>query len=180
MVNMKIISWNVNGLMTCIDKDGMDPFTQIKPDIICLQEVKTSRRPTVLPGYFHYWETGHREGYAGVLTMAKLEPLDVDMGLGNESLEREGRVVTLEYEFFYVINAYSPNAQEGPDRRAFRARWDEAFLHYVEERLDTKPAIICGDLKVTRKLHKLNMEKQTVIFHKKKRVVCLISRFQDG
>lgn len=122
----------------------------LDPDIVCLQEVRTSRRPKVLPGYTHYWETGQREGYAGVLTMAKHEPLSVDMGLGNESLDREGRIVTLEYETFYIINAYTPNAQDGPDRRAFRARWDVAFLNYVKRLLDSKPVMICGEMNVTR------------------------------
>lgn len=147
---MRIISWNVNGLMACIGKGGMESISALAPDIVCLQEVKTQRRPKVLSGYYHYWETGGREGYAGVLTMTKHEPLSVNMGLGNESLDREGRVIMLEYETFCLINAYSPNAQESPDRRAFRARWDETFLNYVEKLLETKPVIICGDLNVTR------------------------------
>lgn len=147
---MKIISWNVNGLMACMGKDGFTPIAALKPDIVCCQEVKTQRRPKVLAGSFHYWETGKREGYAGVLTMAKREPLDVRMGLGKESLDREGRIITLEYESVYIVNAYSPNSQESPDRRAFRARWDEALLSYVQKLKDSKPVIICGDFNVTR------------------------------
>ena len=147
---MIIVSWNVNGLMACMDKDGFTPVLALRPDIVCCQEVKTSRRPKVLPDYHHYWETGQREGYAGVLTMAKHEPLNVRMGLGNESLDREGRLITLEYQSFYLINAYSPNSQENPERRAFRARWDEAFLVYVRELRESKPVIICGDFNVTR------------------------------
>ncbi len=147
---MKIISWNVNGLMACMEKDGFTPITALKPDVVCLQEVKTQRRPKVLPGYHHYWETGKREGYAGVLTMARKEPLDVRMGLGKESLDREGRIITLEYETVFIINAYSPNSQESPDRRAFRARWDEALLAFVRDLVEIKPVILCGDLNVTR------------------------------
>lgn len=147
---MIIVSWNVNGLMACMDKEGFAPVLALQPDIVCCQEVKTSRRPKVLPGYHHFWETGQREGYAGVLTMAKHEPLNVRMGLGNESLDREGRLITLEYQSFYLINAYSPNSQESPERRAFRARWDEAFLVYVRELRESKPVIICGDFNVTR------------------------------
>lgn len=147
---MIFVSWNVNGLMACMEKNGFEPIIALSPDILCLQEVKTQRRPKVLPGYHHYWETGEREGYAGVLTLTKREPLDVRMGLGNESLDREGRAITLEYEAFYIINAYSPNAQSGPERRAYRARWDEALFSYVRELKESKPVIICGDFNVTR------------------------------
>lgn len=104
---MIFVSWNVNGLMACMEKNGFEPIIALSPDIVCLQEVKTQQRPKVLPGYHHYWETGEREGYAGVLTLAKREPLDVRMGLGNESLDREGRAITLEYEAFYIIDHYS-------------------------------------------------------------------------
>ncbi len=147
---MVIISWNVNGLTACMGKNGFEPIQALQPDIVCLQEVKTSRRPKVLPEYHHYWETGQREGYAGVLTMAKHEPLDVRMGLGNESLDREGRIITLEYQSFYLINAYSPNSQENPERRDFRARWDGALFGYVQGLREIKPVIICGDFNVTR------------------------------
>ncbi len=147
---MIIISWNVNGLMACIDKNGFEPIEALQPDILCLQEVKTQRRPKVLPGYRHYWETGKREGYAGVLTMAKEEPLDVRMGLGQESLDREGRIITLEYQAFYIINAYVPNAQDSPERRAYRGRWDEALFVFVQKLKEYKPVIICGDFNVTR------------------------------
>lgn len=125
---MKIVSRNVNGLMACMEKGGIASIQELQPDIVCLQEVRTQERPKVLPGYHHYWETGQRKGYAGVLTIAKQEPLDVRMGLGNESLDREGRLITLEYQTFYLINAYSPKAQDSPDRRAFRARWDGRCL----------------------------------------------------
>lgn len=147
---MIIVSWNVNGLMACMEKNGFEPVQALQPDIVCLQEVRTSRRPKVLPGYFHYWETGKREGYAGVLTMAKEEPLDVQMGLGKESLDREGRIITLEYQTFYIVNAYVPNSQDSPERRAYRRRWDEALLSYVQGLKENKPVIICGDFNVTR------------------------------
>ena len=147
---MIIVSWNVNGLMACIDKNGFDPVQALQPDIVCCQEVKTQRRPKVLSGYYHYWETGKRDGYAGVLTMAKEEPLDVRTGLGQESLDREGRIVTLEYKAFYIINAYVPNAQDSPERRAYRSRWDKALLSYVQELKENKLVIICGDFNVTR------------------------------
>lgn len=147
---MIIVSWNVNGLMACIDKNGFEPVQALQPDIVCCQEVKTQRRPKVLSGYYHYWETGKRDGYAGVLTMAKEEPLDVRTGLGQESLDREGRIVTLEYKAFYIINAYVPNAQDSPERRAYRSRWDKALLSYVQELKENKLVIICGDFNVTR------------------------------
>lgn len=122
----------------------------MSPDIVCCQEVKTQRRPTVLPGYIHYWETGKRDGYAGVLTMVKQEPLKVMTGLGRETLDREGRIITLEYQAFYLINAYFPNSQDSLERRDFRARWDEALLSYVKNLLEHKTVIICGDFNVTR------------------------------
>jgi len=147
---MHIISWNVNGLMACLGKNGFNEIAAMAPDIVCCQEVKTQRRPKVLPGYTHYWETGQREGYAGVLTMVKQEPLNVTMGLGSRSLDKEGRLITLEYETFYILNAYFPNAQESPVRRNFRRRWDEALLAYVGALLENKPVILCGDFNVTR------------------------------
>ena len=149
---MQIVSWNVNGLMACIDKKGFEPIQALNPDIVCCQEVRTQRRPKILPGYIHYWETSKREGYAGVLTMVKKEPVKAMTGLGNERLDREGRIITLDYQAFYLINAYFPNANalDGPDRRSFRARWDEALLSYVGDLMESKPVIICGDFNVTR------------------------------
>lgn len=93
-------------LMACIEKNGFEPILGLNPDIICCQEVKTQQRLKVLPNYHHFWETGQREGYAGMLTMVKKEPVRVLSGLGNTSLDREGRIITLEYETFFVVNAY--------------------------------------------------------------------------
>ena len=147
---MKIISWNVNGLMACLEKNGFEPIAALRPDIVCCQEVKTRQRPKVLPGYYHFWETGQREGYAGVLTLAQKEPLRVLPGLGNASLDQEGRIITLEYETFFLINAYYPNSQDSPFRRDYRERWDKALFDFVQNLSASKTVLICGDFNVTR------------------------------
>lgn len=147
---MKIVSWNVNGLLACMEKGGFFPIARMQPDIVCCQEVKTHQQPEVLPGYFHYWQASQRQGYAGVLTMSLREPLSVRRGLGVPELDLEGRLLTLEFPSFFLLNAYLPNSQDGPHRRAYRSAWDAAFFDFVRGLEQEKPVVICGDFNVTR------------------------------
>lgn len=103
----------------------------------------------MLPGYFHYWQADQRQGYAGVLTMSLREPLSVRRGLGIPRLDVEGRLLTLEFPAFFLLNAYFPNSQDGPHRRAYRSAWDAAFFDFVRGLEQEKPVVICGDFNVT-------------------------------
>ena len=147
---MKIVSWNVNGLLACMGKGGFIPIAGMQPDIVCCQEVKTHQQPEVLPGYFHYWQASQRKGYAGVLTMSLREPLSVRRGLDIPRLDVEGRLLTLEFPAFSLLNAYFPNSQDGPHRRAYRSAWDAAFFDFVQKLGQEKTVLICGDFNVTR------------------------------
>ena len=147
---MKIVSWNVNGLLACMEKGGFFPIARMQPDIVCCQEVKTHQQPEVLPGYHHYWNPSQRQGYAGVLTMSLREPLSVRRGLGVPELDLEGRLLTLEFPAFFLLNAYFPNSQDGPHRRAYRGAWDAAFFDFVQGLGQEKPVVVCGDFNATR------------------------------
>ena len=133
-----------------MEKGGFTPIANLQPDIVCCQEVKTHQQPELMPGFRHYWNHSQRHGYAGMLTMCQREPLSVRRGLGIPELDLEGRLLTLEYPSFFLINAYFPNSQDGPHRRAYRSAWDAAFFDFVQELEQEKPVVICGDLNVTR------------------------------
>lgn len=147
---MKIISWNLNGLMPCIENGSLKPLPSLDPDIICFQETRTSQRPTVFPGFSHYWLSGEREGYAGVLTMSRAKPLSVRYGLGDPDLDKEARLLTLEFDKFWSVNAYFPRSEGDLERHAFRMAWDKALLELLLELDQEKPVILCGDCNVTR------------------------------
>ena len=146
---MKITSWNVNGIVSCRRKGLLKFLATNKPDIVCLQEVKT-KCPLNIPGYLQFWNPAKRPGYAGTLTLAKKEPLSCTFGLGQESLDEEGRLISLEYKDFYILNVYVPslNTYSAPERFDFRRTWDQALREYVAKL--TKPSILCGDFNVTR------------------------------
>lgn len=146
---MKIVSWNVNGIVSCRRKGLLKFLASSKPDLVCFQEIKT-QCPLTVPGYLQFWNPAKRPGYAGTLTLARKEPLSCAFGLGREELDEEGRLICLEYRDFYVLNIYVPslNTYSPPDRFAYRRSWDQALREYVV-RLP-KPAILCGDFNVTR------------------------------
>ena len=152
---MKLISWNVNGLRTILEK-GLEAFlTEEKPDVFCLQEIKC--QPDQLPdgkleGYHLYWNSGERKGYSGVLTACRQKPLDCRLGIGVEDADKEGRVITLEYEDYFLVNVYTPNSKRDLSRLSFRQKvWDIAFLKYLQQLQQKKPIITCGDLNVAHK-----------------------------
>lgn len=147
---MKFISWNVNGLRACVTKGFQQFFDSVDSDFFCLQETKLQEGQIQLdlPGYSQFWNYALKKGYSGTAIFAKEAPISVIYGIGDESLDTEGRMITLEYPDFYLITCYTPNAQQGLARIDHRLKWDEAFRNYLVE-LDTrKPVIVCGDLNV--------------------------------
>ncbi len=147
---MKLISWNVNGLRACMNKGFKDFMDNVDADIFCVQETKMQREQAdfVFPGYEEYWNSAEKKGYSGTAVFSKNKPLSVTYGLGIAEHDKEGRVITAEYDDFYLVNVYTPNAQRGLERLAYRMEWEDAFRKYVTELDQQKPVIICGDLNV--------------------------------
>ena len=147
---MKFISWNVNGLRACMGKGFMDFFNAENADFFCLQETKlqAGQISMDLPEHKDYWNYAEKKGYSGTAIFAKKEPLSVKLGIGAEELDNEGRVVTLEYDNFYIVTCYTPNAQRELARLDHRMKWDEAFRDFLKGLDEKKPVIVCGDLNV--------------------------------
>ena len=150
---MKFISWNVNGIRACREKGFEDVFKLLDADIFCLQETKCQKGQfsIELPGYFQYWNYAKRKGYSGTAVFSKTEPLSVQMGMGIEEHDQEGRLITLEFEDFYFVTVYTPNSQEGLKRLEYRMKWEEDFLAFLLKLQEKKPAICCGDMNVAHK-----------------------------
>lgn len=147
---MKLISWNVNGLRACVDKGFMDFFKEADADIFCIQESKLQEGQITLelPGYYQYWNYAQKKGYSGTALFTKKEPLSVAYGIGVEEHDKEGRVITAEFEDFYMVTVYVPNSQRELTRLDYRMAWEEAFLSYILELEKKKPVIYAGDLNV--------------------------------
>ncbi len=147
---MKFISWNVNGLRACVQKGFLDFFHTVDADFFCIQESKLQggQIELDLPGYYQYWNYAEKKGYSGTAIFAKKEPLAVTYGIGIPEHDREGRVITLEYEAFYLVTCYTPNSQNELVRLPYRMDWEDAFLSYLKVLDEKKPVILCGDLNV--------------------------------
>lgn len=149
---MKLISWNVNGIRATLGKGFGDFVTATKPDILCLQETKARPEQVTLPpeleGYHGFWDSAQKPGYSGVAVFTREQPIDFRMGLGMDEHDKEGRILTLEYPDFHLVNVYTPNSQDGLRRLPYRLTWDEAFRRHVSGLAKTKPVIFCGDLNV--------------------------------
>lgn len=147
---MKLISWNVNGLRACVGKGFLDYFKAQDADIFCLQETKLQEGQIdlELEGYHQYWNYAEKKGYSGTAIFTKKEPLSVSYGLGIEEHDKEGRVITLEFENFYMITVYTPNSQEKLARLDYRMQWENDFREYLMRLDQNKPVIVCGDLNV--------------------------------
>lgn len=147
---MKLISWNVNGLRACMNKGFKDFMDSVDADIFCVQETKMQREQAtfVFDGYEEYWNSAEKKGYSGTAVFSKTKPLSVSYGLGIEEHDKEGRVITAEFQEFYLVNVYTPNAQRGLERLDYRMVWEDVFRRYVKELDEKKPVIICGDLNV--------------------------------
>lgn len=150
---MKLISWNVNGIRACLQKGFMDFFEEADADIFCLQETKlqAGQHDLQLPGYHQYWNYAEKKGYSGTALFTKTEPVSVVYGMNVEEHDHEGRVITAEYEDFYVVTVYTPNSQRELTRLAYRMEWEAAFLSYINELKKRKGVIFCGDLNVAHK-----------------------------
>ncbi len=149
---MKLVSWNVNGLRACQKKGFEEYLTDIDADIFCLQETKLQEHQVDLdlPAYHTYWSFAEKKGYSGTALFSKVEPLSVEQGIGHE-LDNEGRVVTAEFDDFFVVCCYTPNSQDKLARLPVRMDWDDAFREYVTSLKDIKEVLICGDLNVAHK-----------------------------
>ncbi len=149
-IEMKMISWNVNGLRAAVGKGFLNYFKEADADIFSIQETKLQEGQIDLPteGYHQYWNYAEKKGYSGVAVFTKEEPISVSYGLGIEEHDKEGRVITLEFEKFYHVTVYTPNSQQENARLDYRMTWDDAFRAYLQELDKTKPVIVCGDLNV--------------------------------
>lgn len=147
---MKLISWNVNGLRACLQKGFLDFFREADADIFCLQETKLQegQHDLELPGYYQYWNYAEKKGYSGTALFTKIKPLQVTYGMGVEEHDHEGRIITAEFEEFYVVTVYVPNSQRELARLDYRMQWEKDFLQYLEGLNRHKPVIFCGDLNV--------------------------------
>jgi exodeoxyribonuclease III len=147
---MKFISWNVNGLRACVGKDFSQSFESLNADFFCLQETKMQAGQLELqfPGYTSYWNYAEKKGYSGTAIYTRKEPLAVSYGIGIDEHDHEGRVITLEYDKFFLVTVYTPNAQEELRRLDYRMTWEDAFQAYLHQLDAKKPVIVCGDMNV--------------------------------
>ena len=147
---MKFISWNVNGLRACLNKGFYDAFSFLDADFFCLQETKMQpeQASLELPGYLQFWNSAEKKGYSGTAVFTRREPLAVTYGMGIDQHDHEGRLITLEYPDFFLVNCYTPNAQAELARLDYRMRWEDDLLDYLLELDRVKPVVYCGDLNV--------------------------------
>lgn len=147
---MKMISWNVNGLRAVVGKGFMEIFKALDADIMCLQETKLQEGQIELdlPGYEQYWNYAQKKGYSGTAVFTRIHPIEVTNGLGIPEHDQEGRVITLEFENFYLVNVYTPNSKEKLARIDYRMQWEDDFKAYLKNLEKTKPVVVCGDLNV--------------------------------
>lgn len=147
---MKLISWNVNGIRACLNKGFADVFKQLDADIFCIQETKCQPEQVELEfeGYTSYWNSAEKKGYSGTAIFTKQKPLNVTYGIGIEEHDKEGRVITLEFEKFYMVDIYTPNSKRELERLNYRQIWEDEIRKYLLKLNETKPVIMCGDLNV--------------------------------
>lgn len=151
---MKLISWNVNGLRAVIGKGFQDFFKEVDADIFCLQETKIQKEQIddgirqIFDGYYMYWNSAMKKGYSGTAVFSKIKPMNVTYGIGIEEHDQEGRVITLEFETFYLVNCYTPNSKRELERLDYRMLWEDEFRKYLLKLDEKKPVILCGDLNV--------------------------------
>lgn len=147
---MKFISWNVNGIRACVTKGFLDYFKEVDADIFCLQETKLQEGQIDLnlEGYYDYWNYAQKKGYSGTAIFTKKKPISVAYGIDIEEHDKEGRVITLEFEDFYFVTVYTPNSQSELKRLDYRMKWEDDFREYLKKLDNIKPVIVCGDLNV--------------------------------
>lgn len=150
---MNLISWNVNGIRACVNKGFIEFFKDIEADIFCIQETKCQPDQIELEfdGYKSYWNSAERKGYSGTAIFTKKKPIAVTRGIGIEEHDKEGRILTLEFKDFYLVNNYTPNAKRGLERLDYRQIWEDEIRKYLLKLNKKKPVIMCGDLNVAHK-----------------------------
>lgn len=150
---MKLISWNVNGIRACVQKGFLDFFKDVDADMFCIQESKVQggQIELDLEGYHQYWNYAEKKGYSGTAIFTKIEPINVSYGIGIEEHDKEGRVITLEFEKFYLVTVYTPNSKSELERLDYRMVWEDEFRKHLKKLDENKPVIVCGDLNVAHK-----------------------------
>ena len=153
LINLKLISWNVNGLRAVLKKGFEEFFNKIDADIFCIQETKMQEGQVELnfKGYYQFWNSAEKKGYSGTAIFSKIKPKNVTYGIGIEEHDKEGRIITLEFEEFYLVNCYTPNSKRELERLDYRMIWEDEFRKYLINLNKIKPVIICGDLNVAHK-----------------------------
>jgi len=149
----KFISWNVNGLRACMDKGFMEFFKSVDADVFCIQETKLQEGQIdlMIEGYYQYWNYAEKKGYSGTAVFSKMKPQNISYGISHEVFDNEGRVITLEFQDYFLVNIYSPNSQRGLTRLDDRMIWENHLLAYLKSLEMKKPVILCGDLNVAHK-----------------------------
>lgn len=152
-MSKKLISWNVNGLRSCMGKGFMDFFDSVDADIFCLQEIKLSEGQIEWnkENYYSYWNYAEKKGYSGTAFFSKEKPLSVKYGIGIDEHDHEGRVITLEFENFYMVTVYTPNSQRELTRLEYRMKWEDDFRNFLNDLRKTKPVVVTGDMNVAHK-----------------------------
>ena len=151
---MKLISWNVNGLRAVINKGFKDFYNDIKADIMCLQETKVQQDQIsmdindIFKDRYVYWNSAEKKGYSGTVVISKIKPINVTYGIGKDEHDKEGRIITLEFDSFYLVNCYTPNSKRELERLDYRMIWEDEIRAYLKELDKTKPVVYCGDLNV--------------------------------
>lgn len=150
---MKLVSWNVNGLRACLNKGFADFFVAADADIVCIQETKMQpgQAEVGFAGYEQFWNSAVKKGYSGTAVFSRLQPLAVSYGMGVAEHDQEGRIITLEYDEFQLVNVYTPNSQRGLARLEYRLQWEDDFRVYVGQLDRKKPVVVCGDLNVAHR-----------------------------
>lgn len=161
---MKILSWNVAGFRSCLNKGFDNFFNEIKADVFCVQEVKALEEEINFNPleYYSYLYPADKKGYSGTLVYSKIEPLSVRYGMGIDEHDHEGRLITLEYKSFYLVNVYVPNVKRDLSRLEYRMKWEEAFLNYIKQLEKNKPVIVCGDFNVAHQEIDIKNAKQNI------------------
>ena len=147
---MRLVTWNVNGLRACLGKGFLDFFQRVDADVVCLQETKLQPAQIALelPGYRLFWNSAEKKGYSGTAVFTRVEPLSVTCGIGLDAHDHEGRVITAEFDGFFLVCCYTPNAQNELARIDYRMQWEDDFRAYLMELDKKKPVVLCGDLNV--------------------------------
>ncbi|WP_346884779.1 exodeoxyribonuclease III [Clostridium sp. UBA4395] len=150
---MKLISWNVNGIRACVQKGFLDFFKEVDADMFCIQESKVQggQIELALEGYHQYWNYAEKKGYSGTAIFTRIEPMNVSYGIGIEEHDKEGRVITLEFEKFYLVTVYTPNSKSELERLDYRMVWEDEFRKHLKNLDENKSVIVCGDLNVAHK-----------------------------